>query len=233
MMRETDLYPPVKAFLEAQGYEVKGEIGPADVVGLRDGGLRDGGLRDGGLRDGGDMVVVELKRGFSLALFHQGIARLSVCDCVYVAVARGGGRPWLKSLRENVRLARRLGLGVLSVHPASGGVEVHCDPGPYMPRKIAPRRRAMLGEFARRAGDPNLGGLRGARVTAYRQEAILCAEFLAMAGDAKGEEVAKSTGVKRATAIMRNNHYGWFEKVAVGVYALTDAGRAALVQAAE
>lgn len=209
-MRETDLYPPVKAFLEAQGYEVKGEIGPADVVGLR----------------GDDMVVVELKRGFSLALFHQGIARLSVCDCVYVAVARGRGRPWLKSLRENVKLARRLGLGLMSVRLEGGTVEVHCDPGPYAPRKVARRVRAMLGEFERREGDPNLGGLRGVRVTAYRQEALLCAEFLSLAGEARGAEVAKSTGVKRATTIMRDNHYGWFEKVAVGVYTLTEAGRA-------
>lgn len=211
-MKETDLYPPVKAHLEAKGYEVKGEIGPADVVGLR---------------EGDDMIVVELKRGFSLALFHQGIARLSVCDCVYVAVARGKGRPWLKSLRENVRLARRLGLGVISVKVETGEVKVYCDPGPYTPRKVARKRRGMVSEFERREGDPNLGGLQGARVTAYRQEAVLCAEFLAMAGEAKGAEVAKSTGVARATMIMRNNHYGWFEKVSKGVYALTEAGRLA------
>lgn len=211
-MRETDLYPPVKAFLQDQGYAVKGEIGPADVVGVR---------------GADEMVVVELKKGFSLTLFHQGVARLSVCDCVYVAVAKGKGRPWLKSLRENTRLARRLGLGVMSVALATGTVKVYCNPGPFAPRKVARKRRAMLGEFERREGDPNLGGLQGARVTAYRQEAVLCAEFLALAGEAKGAEVAKSTGVAKATVIMRNNHYGWFEKVSTGVYALTDAGRAA------
>ncbi len=212
-MRESDLYPPVKAFLQAQGYEVKGEIGPADVVGVR---------------DEDDMVVVELKRGFSLALFHQGIARLSVCDCVYVAVARGQGRPWMKALRENRTLARRLGLGLMSVRMETGAVEVHCDPGPYAPRKVARRKRAMLGEFERREGDPNLGGIRGARVTAYRQEAVLCAEFLALAGEARGAEVARSTGVKRATTIMRDNHYGWFEKISVGVYRLSEGGRGAI-----
>lgn len=213
-MKETDLYPPVKAHLEAQGYAVKGEIGPADVVGLR----------------GEDMVVVELKKGFSLALFHQGIARLSVCDCVYVAVPKGKGRPWLKSLRENVRMARRLGLGVIGVDVAAGAVKVYAEPGPYVPRKVARKKRAMMSEFEKRDGDPNLGGLQGARVTAYRQEAVLCAEFLAIAGEAKGAEVAKSTGVARATAIMRNNHYGWFEKISVGVYRLTAAGQAAVAE---
>ncbi|QXT40707.1 DUF2161 domain-containing phosphodiesterase [Gymnodinialimonas ceratoperidinii] len=211
-MKETDLYPPVKAHLEAHGFTVKGEIGPADVVGMR----------------GEDMVVVELKRGFSLTLFHQGIARLAVCDCVYLAVAKGRGRPWLKALRENVRMARRLGLGVMGVDVEAGTVKVYAEPGPYTPRKVARKRRMIVSEFERREGDPNLGGLQGARVTAYRQEATLCAEFLALAGAAKGAEVAKSTGVARATLIMRSNHYGWFEKVSTGVYRLNEAGRAAL-----
>ena len=34
-MRETDLYEPIKQLLESQGYEVKGEVGPADVVAVR------------------------------------------------------------------------------------------------------------------------------------------------------------------------------------------------------
>ena len=35
-MREDALYPPVKAFLEAQGYAVKGEVNGCDVVAIRD-----------------------------------------------------------------------------------------------------------------------------------------------------------------------------------------------------
>ena len=34
-MPEADLYGPIKRFLEAQGYEVKGEIGPCDVMAVR------------------------------------------------------------------------------------------------------------------------------------------------------------------------------------------------------
>ena len=32
MQRESELYAPVKALVEAQGYVVKGEIGAADIV---------------------------------------------------------------------------------------------------------------------------------------------------------------------------------------------------------
>jgi hypothetical protein len=212
-MRETDLYPPVKAFLEAAGYAVKGEIGPADVMAVK---------------DGAEPVIVELKTGFSLALFHQGIARLSVCDLVYLAVPRGAGRPFARALAENVKLARRLGLGLLTVRLETGLVEVHCDPGPYAPRKSARRRAALLSEFARRRGDPTEGGTQGVRMTAYRQDALACAAHLAQAGASKGAAVKAATGVGRATTIMRDNHYGWFVKVETGIYALSDAGVAAL-----
>ncbi|MBY6202236.1 DUF2161 domain-containing phosphodiesterase [Maritalea mobilis] len=210
-MRETDLYPPIKAFLEEAGYEVKGEIGPADVMGVK---------------EGEDPVIVELKTGFSLALFHQGIARLSISDRVYVAVPRKTGRVFARALAENVKLARRLGLGLLTVRVETGLVEVHCDPGPYAPRKNARRRAAMLSEFARRRGDPSAGGTQGVRMTAYRQDALACVQHLAGAGACKGAVVKEATGVARATTIMRDNHYGWFVKVETGIYDLSAAGRA-------
>lgn len=210
MVQETELSAPVKAYLEKMGYEVKAEIGAADLVGLR---------------EGEDPVIVELKTRFSLALFHQGIARLSVSDCVYIAVPRGAGKPWQRAIRENVKLARRLGLGLLTVRLRDGFVEAHCDPGPYAPRKSKPKQARLLKEFAKRQGDPNLGGTRGAVVTAYRQDAITCAQHLLQNGPCKGAAVKAETGVERATTIMRDNHYGWFEKVDKGVYSLTEAGR--------
>jgi len=210
-MRETDLYPPVKAFLESLGYEVKAEIGPADVMGCR---------------AGEDPVLVELKTAFSLALYHQGIARQAVSDDVYLAVPRKPGRAFAKAIAENVKLARRLGLGLMTVRLEDGRVEVHCDPGPYAPRKSTRKRAALMAEFARRRGDPNLGGLRGQRMTAYRQDAMACAAHLALHGPCKGAEVKAATGVVNATRLMRDNHYGWFENVTKGVYALSATGAA-------
>ena len=212
-LRETALYAPVKAFLEAAGYEVKAEIGAADVMALR---------------DGAEPVIVELKTAFSLQLVHQGIARLSVSDDVYLAVPRGTGRRFQRALAENVKLARRLGLGLMTVRLTTGLVEVHCDPGPYAPRKSARRKAAMLREFARRRGDPNLGGAAGGRVTAYRQDAMACAAYLAQHGPSKGAAIKASAQIDKATRIMRDNHYGWFERIETGVYGLSDAGRAAL-----
>lgn len=213
-MRETDLYPPVKAFLEDQGYQVKGEIGAADVVACR---------------AGEPPLIVELKTGFSLSLFHQGVARLAITDVVYLAVPLGKGRRFQTALKENVKLARRLGLGVITVRLEDGLVQVHADPGPYAPRKSSRRKALLLKEFAKREGDPVKGGAtRDGLVTAYRQDAVKLATHLAGAGPCKGAQVAAATGVARATRMMHDNHYGWFEKVALGTYTLTPQGRAAL-----
>ena len=75
--RETDLYPPIKALFEDQGYVVKSEVGAADVVAVR---------------GGEPPVIVELKLTFSLALVHQCVARLKVSDAVYMAVERKPGK---------------------------------------------------------------------------------------------------------------------------------------------
>ena len=213
-MRETELYPPIKSFLEGQGYEVKAEVGPADVMACR---------------DGDDPVIVELKTGFSLAHVHQGVARQSVSDAVYLAVPRKTGRPFQSQLKSMKTLCRRLGLGLITVRLKDDLVEVHCDPGPYRPRENKRRKGHLLREFARRTGDPNTGGAtRQGLVTAYRQDALRCAAFLSEHGPSRGAEVARQTGVTQATRMMADNHYGWFERVERGVYGLGETGQLAL-----
>ena len=142
-IRETDLYQPVKSYLEQQGYEVKGEVGAADIVASR---------------EDDDPVIVELKVGFSLTLFHQAIARQGVTEAVYIAVPHSGSRQFQKSLKSNLSLCRRLGLGLITVRLKDGFVTPHLDPAPYKPRQMKPRKARLLREFSRRVGDPNEGG---------------------------------------------------------------------------
>jgi hypothetical protein len=214
--RETDLYLPVKTLLEGQGYEVKGEIGAADVVGVR---------------GDEDPVVVELKTSFSLSLFHQAIERQAITDAVYIAVPRGSGRAAFKALGANKSLCRRLGLGLITVRLKDGLVEVHADPSPYKPRKSALKKARLLREFAKRTGDPNSGGAtRQGLMTAYRQDALRCARVLSQHGPTKAAAVARLSGVEKARMMMADNHYGWFEKVATGIYALCPKGAEALAQ---
>jgi hypothetical protein len=203
---ETELYAPVKALLEAQGYTVKGEVRGCDVVGVR-----------------GDEppVVVELKRTFGLGLVLQGIDRLALTDAVYLAVGAWPARP-----AGTRRLCRRLGLGLIVV--THGRAEVLVDPTPYQPRKNRRRTAALLGEHSRRFGDPTGGGAtRRPIMTAYRQEAIRCAALLAT-GPLALRTMRASGDVPNAGRIVRDNVYGWFERVDRGVYALTPRGVEAL-----
>ncbi len=219
-MRESELYEPVKAYLEAQGYDVKAEIGDCDVMAVR---------------GAEPPVIVELKTSFSLQLVMQGVQRQTMFDHVYLAVPVSSEKGWKLRYRDIRALCRRLGFGLLAVRTGrKAGVEAHLDPGPYAPKKRNARAGRLLREFERRVGDPNTGGVTGVkRMTAYRQDALRCARYLSVNGPSKGADVAKTSGVTRATPLMRADHYGWFERVDTGVYALTPKGQEALTTYSE
>ena len=218
-MRESDLYEPIKRYFQNLGYVVKGEVGAADVMAVR---------------GNEPAIIIELKLGFSLTLFHQATERLKVSDHVYIAVVRPEGKFGYKRLKLNQNLCRRLGLGLLTLRVRDQFVELHCAPGQYNPRKSVKKSKQIMKLFERLDGDPNSGGAtRHGLVTGYRQDALKCATFLAFSGASKGAVVAKETGVVAATSLMRNNVYGWFDKVEQGVYTLNSTGKKGLTDWAD
>lgn len=208
---ETSLYPAVKAFLEAQGFTVKGEIRGCDIVGVRDG-------------DPPVLVICELKNMFSLELVLQGIDRMRTADDVWLAVAATRkGRD--RDSRAH-RLCRMLGFGLLAVNPARSRVDILVHPEPYRPRPNKPERRRLLKEHAARRGDPTGGGsTRQPIMTAYRQQALDCAAGL-REGPKKPRELRPVA--PDAASILQRNVYGWFERIERGIYQLTEPGEAAL-----
>ncbi len=211
---ETDLYPPIKAFLEGQGYAVKGEIGRCDVVAVR---------------GDDDPVIIEMKLRFSLDLVFQAVERLSVTDKVYVAIEHGKKSLWTRRHKQILKLCRSLGIGLLTVHIERQLVEPRLDPGPYQRRPNNKRRERLLREFARRVGDPSVGGsTRKPLMTAYRQDALRCAKQLELKGPLELRQVRAASGVDKAAAILQRDVYGWFDRVERGVYRLAPAGQQAL-----
>jgi len=220
VIAEVALYLPVKAFLERQGYVVRGEVRGCDLVACR----------------GNEApVIVELKLRFTLSLLLQGVDRLALSPLVYLAVPRPtartrGMRPDAKPVRK---LCRRLGLGLILIG-ARGAVEVIEDPVPYRPRQSKHRSSLLAGEFERRRGDLNVGGSsRTPIVTAYRQDALRCVRVLASAGPMRLGELRVVSGVAATAPILQRNVYGWFHRVGRGTYDLTDAGEQALNRFAE
>lgn len=206
--RESDLYAPVKAFLESQGYQVKGEVGRCDVVAVR----------------GQEApVVVELKLQLNLELLLQAVDRVCITSKVYLAVP-SRVRVLSRRRKEVIKLMRMLGLGLLLVD--TDLVTVMLDPGEYRPRKSNFRKERLLGEFQARVGDPATGGVDRRRgiMTAYRQRALRIATFLRGSGPSKASEVASAVEEPKARAILYDNVYGWFERVSRGIYQVSPRG---------
>jgi hypothetical protein len=209
---ETALYLPVKRFLEKLGFAVKGEIGGCDLVALS--------------KDDPPVVVIgELKLSFNLELILQAVDRAASGDEIWLAAkmsARGKGR---ESDARYRNLCRRLGFGMLGV-TANGQVEVLVKPPTTAPRRDPKKRSRLVAEHQRRVGDPAIGGsTRTPVMTAYRQQALACAAALS-GGPKPVRDLRKH--VPEAGKILLHNVYGWFARTERGVYALTEAGRAAL-----
>ncbi|WP_426239099.1 DUF2161 domain-containing phosphodiesterase [Pararhizobium sp. DWP1-1-3] len=211
---ETTLYLPIKGFLEAAGYSVKGEVAGCDIVGLSP--------------DEPPVVVIcELKLSFNLELILQAVDRAAASDEVWIAArvsAKGKGRESDRRYRD---LCRRLGFGMLSVSD-NGTVDVVVSPVALMPRKNPRKRSRLVNEHKKRKGDPALGGsTRSPIMTAYRQQALACAAAL-QAGPLRPRDLKPIT--PSAAAILRGNVYGWFERIDRGVYGLTATGAEALIR---
>lgn len=211
-MKESDLYPPLKRFLETQGYEVKGEVNNCDVMAMR---------------GDEDPVVVELKLTLNLNVILQAVERVSLTPTVYIGIPKQC-KTLNRQRKRIIKLLRMLGIGLIIINPKlkAGSVDIALDPGEYKPRKSKPRKERLLGEFMKRVGDPNLGGTdrRKGIMTAYRQRALAIANYLKEHGPTKASIIAKTLEDPKARDILYRDVYGWFERKTKGIYELTPRG---------
>ena len=211
-MKESDLYLPLKRFLESQDYEVKGEVQDCDVVAVR----------------GKEApVVIELKLSFNLDVVLQAVERLSLTPKVYIGIPKRS-KILDRRRKQTFKLLRMLGLGLVAIDlNNAGSITVLLDPGEYRPRKSKHRQERLLGEFKKRVGDPNLGGTdkRKGIMTAYRQRALTIALFLRNQGETKASDIARILREPKARDILYRDVYGWFERASFGVYRLSPRGR--------
>jgi len=216
-MKESDLYLPLKQFLESQNYEVKGEVQVCDVVAVR----------------GREVpLVVELKLSINLDVVLQAVDRLSLTPKVYIGIPKQC-KVFKRRRKRIVKLVRMLGLGLVVIDPdrKTGNVDVILDPGQYKPRVTKFRQERLLGEFVRRVGDPNLGGTdtRKGIMTAYRQRTLAIANFLQKKGPTKASAIKQTLREPKARDILYKDVYGWFDRVAYGVYDLTPKGKREII----
>lgn len=217
-IKEADLYPHLKAWLEANGYTVHAEVKDCDIAAEKD----------------GQLVLVEMKRNVNLDLLLQVVRRQRADASVYAAVPapRTGGRRW----RELMRLLGRLEAGLILVYMESAlpRVEVAFHPVEQKRRRDKGVTRALLTEMAGRSADRNVGGTnRRKLMTAYREQALHVAVALEKHGPAAPKTLRAAGTSAKTGPILLANHYGWFDRLGLGQYALNAAGRTALEEHAD
>lgn len=214
---ETDLYFPVRDWLQLQGYLVRSEVKGCDITACKD----------------DQLLIVELKLSLNVTLLVQAIDRQRLTDLVYVALPKPSSREWRNRWPGLQQLLRRLGLGLILVSflGGDGYVEVAFDPAPYQPRPSSRHRKAVLKEIAGRSGEYNLGGSnRRKLLTAYKEQSLQIAWWLQQLGPQSPKALRANGTGERTLPILYRNHYGWFIHRERGLYELSPAGQVALEQ---
>ena len=219
-MKETDLYLPVKELFEDLGYDVQAEVNEIDVLATKD----------------DEFIIIELKKELNLKLIVQGAQRQKTCQIVYVAIAKPTYKVRMSSVfQEKVYLLRRLGIGLVFVNFKDSGpvATIEEDPMIFDLKKSQvlnkKTRERALKEKSLRSGDYNIGGQKGTKMTAYKENVLLVAGLLSQSEDGvmKVSEL-KSKGGDKTGPILQKDFYGYFNRVKTGYYELTEVGKEAV-----
>ncbi|MBR6541771.1 MAG: hypothetical protein IKT73_01050, partial [Anaerotignum sp.] len=209
--KETDLYEPIRAFLEEEGYQVQAEVKGCDIAAVKN----------------GQLVIVELKKSFSLKLVYQGLERQSLTEQVFVAIPRPKKGAREKSWKDMVKLLKRLELGLLTVALDSPlqTVDVVLEPSDSLAWKNRKKREKVQAELEKRQVDANVGGMTRRKImTAFREKSIRVACILEKEGQLSLAEF-RERGMEDCVGLLSKNYDKWIKRVEKGVYALSEKGK--------
>lgn len=220
--QESDLYAPVRAFLEEQGFVVQAEIKSCDIAATN---------------EEGELIIVELKKAFGLKLVYQALDRQSMTENVYVAIPRPVKGQREKPWKDMLRLLKRLEIGLLTVSIDSPlpMVEVICEAGDSKARRNSGKRARLLKEFhGRQVKDSNVGGVTGKKImTAYREKAVELCCILEQRGEITNKKLRDMGKEDKYAAILRSNVHHWFVRIERGRYGLSEEGIKVLAESSE
>jgi hypothetical protein len=205
-MIESDLYNPVASLLKKQGFTVQGEIKNLDVFAVKE----------------SITIAVELKLIINLKLMMQAVDRLKLVDLVYIAVPQKAIKALKHEYKLFVGLLRKLEVGLITVQEEKALVVIEAIPFDSKKSRQMNKRRlqALMKEFLQRVDHPQVGGVKGERLTAYRLRAMKIKEVMQEGQSYSIKQLKALTMVEDVASILRHNYYGWFIKYRRGEYAL-------------
>lgn len=222
-IKETDLYNPVKIWLESKGCTVKAEIHDLDVVGML---------------DCGSVIAVELKKKLNLEVINQAVLRQKIADFTYIAVEHDFKVYDSKRFQDTLNTLRRLEIGLLTVNFRAIEPEVYAilEATTFdRSKSINSAKKAkakLIKEFHRRSGDYNNGGAAKTKImTGYREECLRITWLLKKYGILNTKEIRTLfPSCTKTTNLLNQNFFKWYERVSRGTYQITEQGEKALEQ---
>jgi len=219
--RETDLYQPVKYYLQKLGFRVDAEVNSCDIV---------ASLKS-------DIIIVELKNSFSLKLLFQAVDRQKLSNNVYVAIANRTTKRYPPNVKNIKNILLRLNIGLLIVHfrKSSTDVEPVIEPKNLKTKINRKKRTKLLKELDGRYKNFNIGGSTSSQkqITTYLLNSIQIAVLLNKYGQSSPAQLQKRGSSSNTQSILYKNYRGWFNKITRGIYVLNSEGKAALVEFSE
>lgn len=213
---EEDMYALVRDHFLELGFTVHGEVKACDIAALKDDTL----------------VILELKKSLSMELLLQAVKRQRIGDLTYLCIPKPKNYARNRKFQDMLYLLKRLSLGLIFCDPTQELLEVVLEPQEFdmaRSRKAQSARRGQLmKEIRGRTTSLNTGGSRGRKLmTAYREDTIRLL-WLASRQPTIAPKDGTSRGIRKAGSMLRDNHYGWFEKTGRGQYRMTSLGAQAL-----
>jgi len=210
-MKESDLFVPIKKYLEKANYTVRAEVKNCDITATKD----------------DELIIIELKLSVNVQLLIQATDRQHITDSVYVAIPKSAIKN-RKRWQGIKHILRRLELGLLLVDSKNleNPIEIVFHPIKFQKKKISKRRRAVLKEIENRSANLNAGGINRKKiVTAYKENALQIAVYLDNLGPTTPKNLRKLNCGPKTLSILYNNFYGWFERIERGIYGITIKGK--------
>lgn len=211
-LAEEQLFQPVAAFLEAQGYRVNGEVLGADVAAVR----------------GDEFLIVELKKKLNLEVILQAVDRQKTAEEVYIGVYKDDALMKTSKYKDLLHLLRRLELGLLlvTINTKRQYVEVALTAEAFdriKSRQNSKKMRvARLKELEGRKTVTAGGITKKKVVTVYKENAVQVAFKLEAAGISKPANLqVEGIDSKQVYDILYRNYYGWFRRLGDGLYEVT------------
>lgn len=211
IVKESDLYAPLKKYLENIGYTVYGEVKSCDVVAVK----------------GDETIVVEMKLSLNLTAVYQALDRQKISEKVYIAVQKPKNKPH-RQIQKAKKLLGRLGIGLITIK-LPDEVIVQLEPSTYA-KTIAKKRNEIKKEIDGRSIDINVGGSTRTKImTAYKEASLkICCVIERTENVVTPKQLRELGFGDNVNSVLRRNFSDWFVKVGHGTYDISEEGKKAI-----